>query len=227
MFGILAAWNHARAGILLLLVSGSLLPGCTAQSPDGTACVQDHDCNSGYCSGKYCAGATDCKSDSDCDSGWLCKSYTSVLDSVGNYFGGKNHSTVCAATCGHCPANQHCESAAPMSLCKAGSMLTVSAGSGYEATVNEPVTLTATAQSSAEVVSFSWSVGAASPLIGATVTYAFTQVAQVSIGVTVTDSTGNSVTGGTTVDVRVGAGGACTQYQKCRSSLTCQTGVCM
>jgi hypothetical protein len=49
----------------------------------------------------------------------------------------------------------------------------------------------------------------------------------VTVGVTVTDSTGNQTNAQTSVDVRVGAGGMCTQYQQCRSTLTCNGGVCM
>lgn len=226
MFGILSAWRHARGGILLAFISGSLLTGCMARSPDGTDCAQDKDCHSGYCAGKYCAGAADCKSDSDCETGWVCKSYTSVLNSIGNYFGDNSHSTICAATCGHCPANAHCAPGAPMNLCQAGSMLTVSAGDSYQATVNEPVTLSASAQSSAEVVSYTWSLGDGAMPTGATVTYSFTQVAQITVGVTVTDSTGNQASAQTLVDVRVGAGGTCTAYRQCRSTLTCQSGIC-
>jgi hypothetical protein len=227
MYGTLAAWRHARRIALLALASGAVLCGCMARSPDGSACQNNSDCHSGYCSGQYCAGTPDCHSDSDCESGWTCESYTSFLNSVGNFFGGSSHSTICAATCGYCPANQHCSAGATTGLCQRGSMLIASAGGPYEATVNVPVTLSATAQSSADVVSFAWSVGATAPLSGATVSYAFPQVSIVTVGVTVTDSTGNQTNAQTSVDVRVGAGGMCTQYQQCRSTLTCNGGVCM
>ena len=95
----------ARLLVLAAAVGGALL-ACSSKSSDvadGAACSEPRECVSGECMDGYCQGKSGCSAEDaggDCQPGWTCVRHSGGL--LGS------SSTQCEATCGHCPAAQHC-----------------------------------------------------------------------------------------------------------------------
>jgi hypothetical protein len=227
LFAIGVAMTAAACGV-----------GGIGLASDGERCAADDECESGYCPGSvaygkpsgrdsYCAGLSGCSDDGDCEDGWRCLTFTSLTDDIANAFGGDEESSICKPTCGHCPPDHHCVEGQESDLCEQGSLLIVSAGGPYEALVGEPVQLSATAEGSSRIVSYTWTIGAGEgePLSGAQVTHVFEQAGRTTVSVTVVDGTEHEVEELAEVDVRVGQGGVCVSYE-CAPGLSCVSGLC-
>ena len=231
-------WRCGASAAGLAMTIAVMAPSC-GKAADGEPCTEDDDCSSGACPGwmaygepsgldTYCAGQSSCETDGDCEQGWRCLTWTSFTDDFVNFFGADSDSSACRATCGHCPPDQHCVAGQTSDLCEAGSLLVVTVEAPTEALVGEPVELSAAADGSARIVSFSWSIitrDGAQTLPDASVTHTFEQAGMSTATVTVVDGTGHEATAQATIDVRVGQGGACS-YSDCALDLECVNGAC-
>jgi hypothetical protein len=146
-------------------VAGLILACNAAPAADGASCTKDLDCGSGRCSADRCDGtdctcdSPDCHSRSSCLAGWLCTRGDAIsLEAA------PRCRLECTTSAG-CPSNKHCDNG----VCKTGPAPFVLSWGSFPRTpacaAKVPCAYKVSVSAGTTVTTFTWTFGAAPPVV--------------------------------------------------------------